>query len=165
MWYQRGTEHVRNAAYYSARKAFEEAIRLSPGFPQALTRLAEAHVELDEENEAKDALLGVNQARLGSNDRVRYAAVNALATGRPDLAVASYRQLASRSASEAGVWVDLGRAQKSAGLAADAKVSFERALQIDSQYAAAHLHIGMLESSALRREQALKPIRGCRTTL
>jgi tetratricopeptide (TPR) repeat protein len=156
VWYQRGTEHVRNAAYYSARKAFEEAIRLSPGFPQALTLLAEAHIELDEESEAKDALLGVNQGRLGSNDRLRYAAVNALATGRPDLAVASYRQLASRSASEAGVWVDLGRAQQSAGLAADAKASFERALQINSQYAAAHLHIGMLESSALRREQALK---------
>ena len=60
-WYQRGTESIRNGAYYSGRLALEEAVRLFPAFPQAYARLAEAHSELDEEREAQNALLRVTQ--------------------------------------------------------------------------------------------------------
>ena len=154
-WYDQGVEHLRNAAYHSARKAFEEAVRLSPAFPQAYTRLAEAHIELDEESEAKDALLNVDRSKLGPDDRHRYDAVNALATGKPDVAVAAYRLLAAGSRADAGAWVDLGRAQSLATLPLEARVSFERALQIEGQYPAAHLQMAILDADAGRREEAL----------
>jgi hypothetical protein len=154
-WYDQGVEHLRNAAYHSARKAFEEAIRLSPAFPQAYTRLAEAQIELDEESEAKDALLNVDRSTLGPDDRHRYDAVNALATGKPDVAVAAYRLLATGSRADAGAWVDLGRAQSLANLPLEARVSFARALEIGGQYPAAHLQMAILDADAGRREEAL----------
>ena len=155
-WYQLGVDHLRNAAYLSASRAFKEALAVSGGYSPAYTRLAEAHIELDEESEAKDALLNVDRATLRAEDRLRFDAVNALATGKPDAAVAAYRQLTIRAPSDAGAWVDLGRAQQAAGLPADARTSFERALEIDGRSAAAHLHMGILSAIALRRDQALQ---------
>ena len=82
-WYQRGTESIRNGAYYSGRVALEEAVRLFPAYPQAYARLAEAHSELDEERDAQNALLRVTQllpdrTRLGADDRLAIDAITAI---------------------------------------------------------------------------------------
>jgi tetratricopeptide (TPR) repeat protein len=158
-WYQRGTDSIRNGAYYSGRLALEEAVRLFPAYPQAYARLAEAHSELDEERDAQNALLRVTQllpdrSRLDADDRLTIDAITAIVLRDVERGVSAYRQLAERRPREAGVWLDLGRAQEAAAIRADARRSYERAIEIDSQYAAAHLRLGSLDAQEGRRAQA-----------
>jgi tetratricopeptide (TPR) repeat protein len=158
-WYERGTESIRNGAYYSARLALEEAVRLFPAYPQAYARMAEAHSALDEEREAQKALLQLTQvlpdrSRLDADDSLTIDAITAIVLREVDRGVQAYRQLADRRPREAGVWLDLGRAQEAAAVPADARQSYERAIQIDSQYAAAHLRLGALDAQEGRRAQA-----------
>jgi len=56
-WYERGTDALRNGAYYQASKAFEEAIGIDNRFALAHARLAQAWTELDYTDKAKDELL------------------------------------------------------------------------------------------------------------
>ena len=156
-WYQRGTESIRNGAYYSGRLALEEAVRLFPTYPQAFARLAEAHSELDEEREAQNALLRVTQvlpdrSRLDADERLTIDAITAIVLRDVERGVNAYRQLAERRPREAGVWLDLGRAQEAAAVRADARRSYERATEIDSQYAAAYLRLGWLDAQEGRRD-------------
>jgi tetratricopeptide (TPR) repeat protein len=158
-WYQRGTESIRNGAYYSGRLALEEAVRLFPAFPQAYARLAEAHSELDEQREAQNALLRVTQllpdrSRLDVDDQLAIDAITAITLRDLDGGVGVYQQLAQRRPAEAGVWLDLGRAQEAAAVRGDARRSYERAIEIDSQYAAAHLRLGALAALEGRRTDA-----------
>jgi tetratricopeptide (TPR) repeat protein len=162
-WYQRGTESIRNGAYYSGRLALEEAVRLFPAFTQAHARLAETHSELDEGRQAQNALLKVTQlvpdrSRLPADDALTLDAITAVVVRDFDRAMNSYRKLAERRPSEAGGWLDLGRAQESASLRVDARASYERAIQIDSQYAAAHLRLGVLDAQEGHRDRALAEI-------
>ncbi len=157
-WYQRGTESIRDGAYYSGRLALEEAIRLFPAYPQAYARLAEAQNELDEERDAQNALLRVrgsaDRTRLGPDDRLTIDAIKAIVLRDLDVGIAAYRRLADRRSNEAGVWLDLGRAQEAASRGADARRSYERATQIDSQYAAAYLRLGSLDALEGRSAEA-----------
>ena len=158
-WYQRGTESIRNGAYYSGRLALEEAVRLFPTYPQAFARLAEAHSELDEEREAQNALLRVTQvlpdrSRLDADESLTIDAITAIVLRDVERGVNAYRQLAERRPREAGVWLDLGRAQEAAAVRAEARRSYERATEIDSQYAAAYLRLGSLDAQEGRRTQA-----------
>jgi hypothetical protein len=159
-WYARGTESIRNGAYYSGRLALAEAVRLFPNYPQAYARLAEAHSELDESREAQNALLKVTQlvpdrSRLDAADSLTIDAITAVVLRNLDRGVNAYRQLAERRSSEAGAWLDLGRAQEAMAARAEARKSYERATQIDSQYAAAYLRLGALDGQEGRRAQAL----------
>jgi serine/threonine protein kinase len=162
-WYQRGTESIRNGAYYSGRLALEEAVRLFPAYAQAHARLAEAHSELDEGRQAQNALLKVTQlvpdrSRLPTEDALTLDAITALVIRDLDRAISSYRTLADRRPADAGAWLDLGRAQENASLRVDARASYERAARIDSQYAPAHLRLGVLDAQEGRRNQALGAI-------
>ena len=159
-WYARGTESIRNGAYYSGRLALAEAVRLFPNYPQAYARLAEAHSELDEAREAQNALLKVTQlvpdrSQLDAADSLTIDAITAVVLRNLDRGVNAYRQLAERRANEAGAWLDLGRAQEAMAARAEARKSYERATQIDSQYAAAYLRLGALDGQEGRRAQAL----------
>src|SRR5262249_7951231 len=59
-WYDRGTNYLRDGAYYQASKALEEAISIDDKFALAHARLAEAWSELDYSDKAKDELLRVS---------------------------------------------------------------------------------------------------------
>ncbi len=151
------------ARTYSGRLALEEAVRLFPAYAQAHARLAEAHSELDEGRQAQNALLKVTQlvpdrSRLPTEDALTLDAITALVIRDLDRAISSYRTLADRRPADAGAWLDLGRAQESASLRVDARASYERAARIDSQYAPAHLRLGVLDAQEGRRNQALGAI-------
>ena len=155
-YFARGEELIRDGAYASARNALQEAVRLSPGYAPAYIRLADAHIELDEELDARDALLAVERSRLDANDRLRFDAVSALVTNKLDTTIRAYRALTERRQADADAWLNLGRAQALAGLPADARASYGRSLAVDAQYAAAHLRLGMLEADAGQRARALE---------
>ena len=160
-YYERGTEALREGAFHSASLALNEAIRLFPAYPAAYARLAEARAEIDDEGGAREALVRLsqhapNQARLPEDERLRLSAIRASVLREVDEAVRGYRQLAERRPTDAGRWLDLGRAQESAGLLADARATYQGAVAADGQYAAAYLRLGNIEALDGRHEEAMK---------
>ncbi|MEN3337716.1 MAG: hypothetical protein V7647_1392 [Acidobacteriota bacterium] len=159
-WYRRGTTALRDGAYHSAQLALREAITAAPDYPGAYIRMAEADTELGEVEGAQQALLKVSdlvtsESRLPFGDRKRTQAVRALMLRDVDGAVRAYAELAASEPRDPGAWLDLGRAQDAAALSADARVSYERALQLDAQYAPAHLRRASILGLEGRRDEAL----------
>jgi tetratricopeptide (TPR) repeat protein len=115
---------------------------------------------MDDDGAAAQDLVRVGEkapdtSRLQRDERLRLDAIRSLVLGDTDAAVRAYRELAQRRATDAGAWVDLGRAQERAAQLTDARASFERAIAIDPRYAAAYLHLGIIEGLQRRREQGL----------
>ena len=160
-WYQRGIDALRDGSYYGARLALERATRTDPGFVDAHIRLAEAESELDETDAAQRELLTVDQLVgtewfMPSEQRTRMNAVRAMMLRDVDAAVQQYQALVDRNRSDAGAWLDLGRAQEAAAFAADARKSYEAALAIDGQYAAAHLRRATILGLEGQRDKAME---------
>jgi len=159
-WYERGTEALREGAYQTARSNFEEATRLFDRYALAYARLAEADTELDDEGAAQRRLLRLSslvpdESRLSREERLRVRAVRALVLHNPDDAVAAYRELTGLQPSDAGVWLDLGRAEEATGQLTDASASYRRSIQEEKQYAPAYLRLGAAEAAAGRMDAAL----------
>jgi tetratricopeptide (TPR) repeat protein/tRNA A-37 threonylcarbamoyl transferase component Bud32 len=158
-WFDRGTKSIREGAYYAAKLALKQAVAIFPDYPQAHTRLAEALIELDEGEAARDAMLQANRvaqpARLRPTDRARNDAIQAMLLRDPDTAAKAYHRLIDLEPDDAGAWVDLARVQEIAGLWSEARQSLGTALARDKQYAAAHLRLGALEAQEGRRAEAL----------
>ncbi|HJR57791.1 MAG TPA: protein kinase [Vicinamibacterales bacterium] len=159
-WYRRGTEAIRDGAPHSARLALNEAIKAAPDYAPAHIRLAEAETELDEVDSAQQSLLRatglMSESRLPYEDRKRVEAIRALMLRDVDGAVRAYGDLASRNPDDPGVWLDLGRVQDTSARTSEARLSYEKALQIDDQYAPAHLGRASILASEGRRDEALK---------
>jgi tetratricopeptide (TPR) repeat protein len=159
-FYQLGTDALREGAFHKAASALEEAVRQFSNYPLAYARLAEAHAEMDNDGAALQDLVRVGErvpdtSRLPRDERLRLDAIRSLVLGDTDAAVRAYRELAQRRATDAGAWVDLGRAQERAAQLTDARASFERAIAIDPRYATAYLLLGIIEGRQGRREQGL----------
>lgn len=159
-WYRRGIEAIREGLPHSARLALHESIAAEPDYAPAFIRLAEAEIELDDADAAKQALLRVSslvdsESRLSFEDRTRVQAVRALMLRDLDTAVRAYRTLAERHPGDPGAWLDVGRALDASGLRSDARASYEKALQLNDHYAAAHLRRGAVLGLEGRRDEAL----------
>ena len=160
VWYKRGTDALREGAYYTASQALEKAVAIFPGYTLAYARLAEARAELDDQRGAQESLLRVVvPARLAKPERLRLEAVRSLVLRELDPALASYSELTRINPRDAGAWLDLGRAQEAAGLSADARSSYERAIAADGQYAPAYVRLGFVEGQASRRNEAIAAFR------
>ncbi len=148
-WYEVGTNAIRDTAYYQASQALGRATAADDGFMLAHARLAEALVELDYVDSAKNELLRVTSA-----DRSRLSPVDAIyldaitATARNDFAqsIERYREIVELTPEneKAFVLVDLGRAYKNNNEAKKAIESFSEATTRNPQYATAYLHLGIL---------------------
>ncbi|HET7696601.1 MAG TPA: protein kinase [Vicinamibacterales bacterium] len=150
LWYRRGSEALREGSYYRARRALERAIAIYPAHALAYARLAEVAAELDDPVAASAHLvrvsqLAVDERRLPRPEQLRLQAVRAIVLRDVDGAVSRYRSLVEETPNEPRAFVDLGRAQEGAGRRTDARASYERAIGIDGQYAAAQLRRGVLE--------------------
>ncbi|MEO5897514.1 MAG: protein kinase [Vicinamibacterales bacterium] len=155
-WFDRGTNALREGAYYQASRAFETALRQFPGYTLAYIRLAEARAELDDQRLAQDSLLRAQiPTRLAKAERLRIDAIRSLLIRDVDAAIASYSQLTQLNPADAGTWLDLGRAQETAGLRSDARASYERAIAADRQYAPGYVRLGSVEALASRRDEAV----------
>src|SRR5258706_5447048 len=156
-WYQQGLEALRDGTYYSATRAFEKLTEADPDFPLGHARLAEAWIQLDSPEKAQHELL---LAKRGSGGwRRRSAAVERTVAAIEDLVLRDFRAAAGNyrrllevtpSESQAGVWLDLGRAHERAGDYAAAIESYSLAIQRDPTHAAPWLLRGMVEG---RRQQ------------
>lgn len=148
-WYGVGTNALRDGASYQASQALQRAIAADDGYTLAHARLAEALVDLDYVDRAKDELLrvtGVDRATLSKLDSLYIDAITA--TVRQDFAksIELYKQINGESAAadKAYVLVDLGRAYENNNDAAGAIQSYTEATNQNSQYATAQLRLGIV---------------------
>ena len=150
-WFNIGVEKLREGSYTGAHKALEEAVRVSPEFALGHLRLAEAQAEMDNADGARDSLLKVDallpvNARLRQEDRLRLDAVRWSVLRDHPKAIAAYQQLADLEPTDASRWLDVGRAEDAAGRRVAALKHFERAVNLNGQYAAAYQRLGVLQS-------------------
>lgn len=148
-WYDIGTNALRDGAYYQATQALERAIAADDEYMLAHARLAEALVELDYVDRAKDELL-----RVGSADRARLPSLDSLyldaitATARHDFpkSIDSYNRIAKQTGDNEKpfVLVDLGRAYENNNDVNDAIKSYTEASTRNPQYATAYLRLGIV---------------------
>ncbi|MDX6693171.1 MAG: eukaryotic-like serine/threonine-protein kinase [Blastocatellia bacterium] len=148
-WYETGTDALRDGAYYQASRAFEQSIAADEQYALAHARLAEAWMELDYTERAKDELLRVSslvgdRSALPNIDRLYLDAI--IATVRRDFApaVVAYNEIARLLPTQAHVYVDLGRAYENADDSQKALESYLKATSLDQQYATAYLRAAML---------------------
>lgn len=151
-WFDAGMEAMREGSYYGATRALEEGLKLFKDYPIAYALLAEAHRELDDETAATRELVRLSellpdQSQLPTAERMRLDAIRAMVLRNVDAGVRVYKQIAEKRPGDAGGWIDLGRAQETAGQLSDARGSYERSIGIDRQYATAHLRLGSVYSA------------------
>ena len=148
-WYEIGTNALRDGAYYQASQALQRAIDADDGYMLAHARLAEALVELDYVDKAKDELLRVSAAdrvRLSKLDLLYLDAITATARGDFPKSVELYNQIVKQTPDQDKpyVLVDLGRAYENNNDVKGAIQSYTEATKRNSQYATAHLHLGIV---------------------
>ena len=145
-FYNEAVDAIRDGRYVAARSLLQEAVNGFPQFAQAHLRLAEAHIELDEELAAKNALLRFNElvpdvGRLPQEEQLRVSAIRSFVLRNYRSAAQNYTKLADLQPADAGRWLDVGRAEEAAALRGPAAKHYERALSLDRTYAAAHLRL------------------------
>jgi len=155
-WYEVGTNALREGSYYQASKAVERALAVDDQYMLAHARLAEALVEMDYVDRAKDELLRVTAA-----DRSGFASIDLLyldaitATARHDFpkAIEFYKQIAQQAADgdKPYVLVDLGRAYEKNEEIQKAIDNYAEATTRNPQYPTAYLRLGILQG---RQDQA-----------
>ncbi len=148
-WYDVGNGALRDGAYYQASKAFEKAIAVDDAYMLAHARLAEALVELDYVDRAKDELLRVsstNKSALSASDALQLEAITATVRRDYTKAVSVYRQMVSQAseAEKSYLLVDLGRAQDNNGDSAKAIEAYTEASNRNPEYPTPLLLLGIL---------------------
>ncbi|MBV9211468.1 MAG: tetratricopeptide repeat protein, partial [Acidobacteria bacterium] len=148
-FYQKGTDFLREGAYYQASKSLEQAISVDDNFALAHARLAQAYKELDYTDKAKDEMLRANvlvqnQAALSKLDGLYLSAINAEVVNDYPKAAEFYSQIAQLTPEKPEVYVDLGRVYEKNDELNKAISNYMLAIKKDPQYAAAYLHAGIV---------------------
>ncbi|HEV2885199.1 MAG TPA: protein kinase [Pyrinomonadaceae bacterium] len=148
-WYDTGTAALRDGAYFQASQAFERAIAIDDGYMLAHARLAEALVELDYVDRAKDELLRVSatdRAALPERDSLYLDAITATTTHDYPKAVELYKKIVEQTpdAEKPHVLVDLGYAYERNQDTKKAIEAYTEATNRNTQYATAFLRLGIL---------------------
>lgn len=148
-FYETGANSIRAGLYFQATKALELATRADDQFALAHARLAEALMELDYFDRAKDEVLRSSEL---TRDRSAMSEVDLLyldgltATVRRNFAgaVDSFSQIARLEPDKSEVHVDLGRAYEKNNQSDKAIESYLQATKLESQNASAFLRLGVL---------------------
>ncbi|HKS29369.1 MAG TPA: tetratricopeptide repeat protein [Pyrinomonadaceae bacterium] len=155
-WYDRGTEALRDGAFYKASNLLGKAVEIDPQFALAHARLAESWMELDYSERAGREMVMVKRlvpdsAVLPTTDALYLDAVLATYTRDFPTAIKNYKEIVERSPAEdkAQAYVDLGRAYQNIDEIDKAIESYSKATDLNMQYPTAYLRIGTLYSRRL----------------
>lgn len=150
-WFEVGTNALRDGAFFQASKALERAIAIDDKYVLAHARLAEALVELDYTDRAKDELLRVtslasDRSVLPTTDGLYLDAISATVRRDFPAAIESYAAIVKQSsdAEKPRALVDLGRAYEKSDDIKKATDSYREATTRNPQYASAFLRLGIL---------------------
>jgi serine/threonine protein kinase/tetratricopeptide (TPR) repeat protein len=147
--YETGTNAIRAGSYFQASKALELAVRADDQFALAHARLAEAFMELDYFDKAKDEILRAseltpNRSVLSKLDNQYLDALTATVRRNFPAAVATYSEIVKADPTKAEAYVDLGRAYEKNSQTDKAIESYSEAVKRDPHIAAAFLRLGIL---------------------
>ncbi len=147
--YDKGTDLLRDYAYYQASKWLKDAADKDSQYALTFARLADVLTELDATDEAKDAMLHAStlvrdQGVLTEPDTFYFEGIQATVVRDFPRAVVAYQQLTQLQPKLPQVWVDLGRAYENAGNIDKAIDSYIIATRLNSRYATAYLRVGIL---------------------
>lgn len=155
-WYDRGTEALRDGAFYKASNLLGKAVEVDPEFALAHARLAESWMELDYSERAAREMLMVKRlvpdsSVLPKTDALYLDAVLATVTRDFPSAIKNYKEIVERSpdADKAQAYVDLGRAYQNSEEIDKAIDSYSKATDLNMQYPTAYLRIATLYSRRL----------------
>lgn len=150
-WYDRGTDAIRAGTYYQASKALERSTKIDDRFALAHARLAEAYVEIDYPDKAREELLHAmslvpDRSALTSKDAMYLNAIEA--TVRRDFAgaIAYFGKIAEQASplEKSSAYVDLGRSYEKNENIDKAIECYLQAAKADPQSAAAFLRLAIL---------------------
>ena len=159
-WYQEGVAALRDGTYYKASKALEQAVSQDPQFTMAHARLAEASLELDLTDRAREEMLRAappgSTPRLTRAERAYLQALQLTLTGDFAGAANIYRDLVGRApaAEKANAYLDLGRAYEKNEKAKPAQEAYLEATRRQSQNPAAWLRLATLYSRQMQAVDA-----------
>lgn len=154
--YDMAVNSLREGAYFKAKKILEQAVSEDSRFALAHARLAEAAMELDFSDQAKDELILAKDLvgkrfMLADLDAIRMQAISDTVSRDFTAALQNYQQLAEKvpENEKAFALVDLGRAYEKNEKIEKAVESYQQATKLNPRYAAAFLRLGV----ALRRSR------------
>jgi len=159
-WYQEGVAALRDGTYYKASKALERAASSDGRFAMAHARLAEAWLELDYADQAKEEMLRATPpgggSRLSRADQLYLEALQLTMTGDFAGAVERYRDIVGRTPRDdkANAYVDLGRAWEKDEKLKEAVESYQEATRRQPQNPAAWLRLAILYGRQMDQAKA-----------
>ena len=115
-WYDKGTDAIREGAYYQATRALDRAIDLDNQYALAHARLAEAYMEIDSGDSAKEEILTAlslvpDRTALPTLDALYLDAIAATVRRELANAIKYYREIADQASEseKPSAYMDLGR--------------------------------------------------------
>lgn len=146
-WFNKGTDALREGAFWQAGKSLDKAVQEDPNFALAHAYLAEAWWELDYSDRAKNELMRVtalvpNRQLLPRDQELYLEAINATVSRDFPAAINAYKNLVAIKSNDARSYVDLGRAYERNEELDKAIENYVKAASIDSEYATAYLRAG-----------------------
>jgi serine/threonine protein kinase/tetratricopeptide (TPR) repeat protein len=150
-WYESGIAALREGGYYQATKRLERAIELDGKFPLAHARLADAYVEIDSAEKAKDEMLVAtslvpDRSALSQTDANYLEAIAATVRRDFPAAIGYYQKIADQAppSQRSSAYVDLGRSYEKNENIDKAIECYMEAANADPQSATAFLRLGIL---------------------
>ncbi len=150
-WFNKGTDALREGAFWQAGKSLEKAVQADPNFALAHATLAEAWAELDYTDKAKNELLRVtalvpNRQLLPRDQELYLEAINATVVRDFPAAINAYSNIVAIKRNDARAYVDLGRALERNDETDKAIENYVKATSLDTEYATAYLRAGICYS-------------------
>ncbi len=164
-WYQEGVSALRDGTYYKASQALQRAVALDGNFSMAHARLAEAWLELEYGDKAKEEMLRAvppgSKPRLTRDEQDYEQAIGATLTGDLASAIQKYRDIVDRvpDAEKANAWLDLGRAYERKADPKSALAAYREAVKRQPQNPAVQLRLGAQYSRQLDQTRATQAFR------
>lgn len=149
-WDALGLFALREGTYFKASRAFEQAVQLAPGSPLLHAHLAEASLQLNLDETARQQLLLASEResvqRLTEADQRYLEAVRATAVRDYPAATREYQFLLTGQQNEgrAASLEDLGRSLQREGRLSEAKAAYLQAAELQPTNAGVQLHLGVL---------------------